>query len=230
MNTTEMQTSHSCGWVASTLGRKEIIGVTGLGLCGFLLTHMAANLLIIISPQAYNEYSHALITNPFIYAAEAGLLVLFLAHLLTASLISIANLKARGSRYVHRSNGEKGTSLIRRTLWPQGLLILVFLILHLITFKFGNVYSVNYGKGEIRDLHKLVIEVFHNPIYVSWYIVALIVLLMHLSHGFASSLQTLGIHHPRYQPAIKAAGWGYALIVSLGFIVQPLYVFLLHKG
>ncbi len=230
MNTTEMQTSHCCGWVASTLGRKEIIGITGLGLCGFLLTHMAANLLIMFSPQMYNEYSHALISNPLIYVAEAGLLALFFAHLATASLISISNMKARGSQYVVRPNGDKGTSLVRRTLWAQGLLILVFLILHLNTFKFGTIYTVNYGQGEIRDLHKLVIEVFQQPGYIAWYLVALVVLLFHLSHGFASSLQTLGVHHPRYQRGIQVAGWGYTLIVSLGFIVQPLYVFFLHRG
>lgn len=217
-------------WAASTIGRKQIIGLTGLGLCVFVLMHMAGNLLILVSAQAYNEYAHALVANPLIYVAEAGLVGLFLAHLVAASLISIRNMSARGSRYVHMSNGEKGTSLIRRTLWPQGLLIFVFLILHLITFKYGTHYTVNYGKGEIRDLHKLAIEVFQQPGYVTWYVVALLVLLLHLSHGLASSLQTFGINHPRYQCGIKLASWVYALIVGLGFIVQPLYVFFIYRG
>lgn len=217
-------------WAASTIGRKQIIGITGLGLCAFVLSHMAGNLLILISPQAYNEYAHALISNPLIYVAEAGLVLLFLAHLATASVIQFKNWKARDRRYEVPPNGEKGTSVARRTLWAQGMLILVFLILHLNTFKYGENYTVNYGNGEIRDLHKLVIDVFQQPGYVVWYVVALVVLYFHLAHGLASSLQTMGIHHPRYQPAIKASGLFYAIIVAGGFIVQPLYVLFLYRG
>lgn len=217
-------------WAASTIGRKQIIGITGLGLCGFVLMHMAGNLLILVSPQAYNEYSHALISNPFIYVAEAGLVFLFLAHLATASWIALQNMRARERRYEVLPNGDKGTSLVRRTLWAQGILIFVFLILHLVTFKYGNHYTANYGSGEIRDLHKLVVEVFQQPGYLAWYLVSLIVLYFHLGHGLASSLQTLGIHHPRYQPAIKAASLVYAVVVAGGFIVQPLYVFFLYRG
>jgi succinate dehydrogenase / fumarate reductase cytochrome b subunit len=215
-------------WTGATIGRKQLIGITGLGLSGFVLMHMAGNLLILVGPKAYNEYSHALISNPLIYAAEAGLLAMFLAHLAFASLISIANLRARGTRYAVMSNGDKGTSWIKRSLWAQGLLILVFTVLHLITFKYGTHYTADYGHGEIRDLHKLVIEVFHQPGYVIWYVVALITLLFHLSHGLASSLQTFGINHPRYECGIKVASWIYALVVGVGFIVQPLYVFFLQ--
>ncbi len=218
------------GWICSTIGQKQVIGLTGLGLCGFVLVHMVGNLLILVGPQAYNEYSHALISNPLIYLAEAGLLLMFLAHLVIASVISFANWRARDSRYAVPPNGDKGTSLLKRTLWFQGLLILVFLILHLITFKYGTHYTANYGKGDIRDLHRLAIEVFHQPGYVIWYIVALLTLLFHLSHGLPSSLQTFGIYQPRFQYGFKVAGWTYALIVGVGFIVQPLYVFFIYQG
>jgi succinate dehydrogenase / fumarate reductase cytochrome b subunit len=191
---------------------------------------MAGNLLILVGPKAYNEYSHALVSNPFIYVAEAGLLALFLGHLAFATAISIGNIRARGTRHAVMSSGEKGTSWVKRSLWPQGLLILVFAILHLATFKYGAHYTADYGRGEIRDLHKLVIEVFRRPGYVAWYVVALIVLLFHLSHGVASSLQTFGINHPRYNRGIKIAGWVYALVVGLGFIVQPIYVYFIHQG
>ena len=73
--------SHHCGaWIGSTVGRKQVIGLTGLGLCGFLFTHMIGNMLILVGPQAYNEYAYALTSNHLIFAAEAGLLMLFLAH------------------------------------------------------------------------------------------------------------------------------------------------------
>lgn len=219
-----------CGWLGSSIGRKQLIGLTGLGLSGFLVIHMLGNLLIIAGPQAYNEYSHKLVSNPLIYVAEVGLVAMFLGHLLFASFISIKNMRARDTRYAKMSNGAKGTSWIQRTLWPQGLLILVFVILHLITFKYGPHYTVNYGQGEIRDLHKLVIEVFQQPGFVAWYLLALLVLGLHVSHGVGSSFQTLGIHHPRYQCAIRALSLSYAVIVIGGFISQPLYVYFLYRG
>lgn len=219
-----------CGWFHSTIGRKQLIGVTGLGLSVFVLLHMAGNLLIFAGPQVYNEYSHALISNPAIYFAEAGLVAMFFVHLGLATRLALMNFGARESRYAVLSNGEKRTQWTQRTLWFQGLLIAVFSILHLISFKYGTHYTANYGSGEIRDLYKLVIEVFHEPAYVAWYVVALIVLGFHLKHGVGSALQTFGIYHPRYRCGIKMASLVYALIVSVGFISQPIYVYFFHRG
>lgn len=217
-------------WFCSTIGRKQLIGLTGIGLSLFVLLHMAENMLILVGPQIYNNYAHFLTSNPLIYVAEGGLLAIFLGHLVLASVISIRNMGAREGRYAVLAKGAKRTSMTQRSLWAQGLLILVFVILHLITFKFGTEYTVNYGAGEIRDLHRLVIEIFKEPMYVAWYLVALMVLGFHLSHGVGSSFQTLGIHHPRFQCAIKKFSIFYAIVVAGGFIVQPLYVFFIHRG
>lgn len=217
-------------WLCSTIGRKQLIGVTGLGLSFFVLTHMLGNMLILVGPEAYNEYSHKLISNPLIYLAEAGLLALFVGHLVFALRLSYKNWRARDTRYAMYPSGLKRTTWTQRSLWAQGLLILVFLILHLITFKYGNHYTATYNGVEMRDLHKLIVEVFHNPIYVGWYLVSLFVLGLHLSHGVGSSFQTLGIHHPRYQCAIRSFSIGYAIIVIAGFVSQPVYVFFIHKG
>ena len=226
----ENRASSNFGWFCSTIGRKQMIGLTGLGLSLFVLTHMLGNLLILAGPQAYNEYSHKLTSNPLIYVAEAGLVAMFVAHLCFALYLTVKNWASRDTRYAMLPSGPKRTSWTQRSLWAQGLVILVFTVLHLITFKYGAEYSANYGQGEIRDLHRLVIEVFNQPIYVAWYIVALIVLGFHLSHGVGSSLQTLGIHHPRYQKYFRCMSLGYALIVSVGFISQPLYVYFIHRG
>ncbi len=220
----------SCGWIGSLVGRKQLIAFTGLGLSGFLLTHMAGNMLILVSAQSYNEYAHALTSNPLLIVAEVGLLAMFASHLMFALWLSWINFKARDSRYAMMSSGAKGTSWTQRSLWAQGLLILAFLILHLITFKYGPHYLVNYGKGEIRDLHKLVVEVFHSPIYDLWYLVALVVLGFHLSHGVGSSFQTLGVNHPRYNPLIKGFSVFYAVMVICGFVSQPIYVYFIHRG
>ena len=202
-----------------------MLGLAGIGLSLFILGHMLGNLLIFVSPQAYNEYGHSLVSSSFIYIIEASLLTIFLVHLVLALVLTRKNSKARPEKYKVSASGEKGTSFATKTMVHQGVIILVFVVYHLITFKFGTHYVVDYGMGPIRDLFRLMVEVFKNPFYVLWYVFALFVLGMHLGHGFSSSLQTLGFHHPRYTPVIKNLGRIYALIVCLGFISIPTYIF-----
>ena len=213
------------GWWSSTIGRKQMIGVTGLGLSGFVMAHMLGNMLIFVGPEKYNRYGHALVSNEFIYVAEVGLVAMFVGHLIFALYLAFMNSRARTTRYAVMAKGPKRTTWIQRSLWAQGLLILVFVVLHLITFKYGQHYEVNYGDMKVRDLHRLVIEVFSQPVYVAWYCVSLVVLGLHLSHGVGSAFQTLGVNHPRYNGPIKAASLAYALIVTAGFLSQPIYVY-----
>ena len=211
----------------STIGRKQLVGVAGLLLAGFVLTHMLGNMLLFVGPQAYNEYSHKLTSNPLIYVAEAGLVLFFFAHAFVALALQLRNWASRDTRYAVIPNGEKRTSMVKRSLWFQGIVIFVFAVLHLLTFKFGTLYSVNYGEGDIRDIHRLVLEVFQSPGYVVWYIISLILLGLHLGPGVASSFQTLGFNHPKYTPKIKAGSIAFAWLVTIGFIIQPIYVYLM---
>ena len=89
---------------------------------------------------------------------------------------------------------------------------------------------VEYAGEEMRDLHRLVMEVFQDPLYVAGYVICLILLGIHLSHGFSSVFQSFGWNHPKYTPLIKKAGWAYAVIVAAGFISQPLYLFFIYQG
>jgi succinate dehydrogenase / fumarate reductase cytochrome b subunit len=214
----------------STIARKQVVALTGLGLCGFLLAHMAGNMLILVGPEAYNEYSYALVNNHLIYIAEIGLVALFLFHLAFATTLTLRNMGARDTRYAVMPNGDKGTDWIKRTLWPQGFVILFFVVLHLLTFKYGPEYSVTYNGIEMRDLYQLVVHTFKEPLEVVWYCAALIVLLLHVQHGFGSALQTLGVNHPRYNKAIRCASIGYGVLVIGGFLVQPLYVYFIYRG
>ena len=221
--------SRTFSYFSSTIGRKQLVGLTGLGLSLFVLSHMLGNLLIFVSPQAYNEYGHALISNPFIYLIDAGLVAMFVMHLGIALKLSLENASARKEKYAVSSSGDKGTSLITKTMWHQGIVILVFTVYHLITFKYGTVYEITYDGVMMRDLHGLVIEVFQSPLYVVGYSIALVVLGVHLSHGVSSSLQSLGFHHPKYTPKLKLIGRLYAFVVAVGFITQPFYVFFVHQ-
>lgn len=213
------------GWMASSIGRKQMIAITGLGLSLFVFTHMLGNMLIFVSAEKYNLYGHALTSNPLIYAAEAGLLGMFVAHMCFALYLSFMNVRARSTRYAVLPRGPKRTTWTQRSLWAQGLLILVFVVLHLITFKYGEHYNVTYNNLEVRDLHRLMIEVFTQPGYVIWYVFAVFVLGLHLRHGVGSSFQTLGLNHPRYNGAIKVTSIVYAIVVAAGFISQPIYVY-----
>jgi succinate dehydrogenase / fumarate reductase cytochrome b subunit len=108
------------------------------------------------------------------------------------------------------------------------MVIFVFLIWHLYTFKYGDYYEYTVvGTGEvIRDLFRLLVEKFSNPTYVVGYSSCLIILGMHLSHGLSSSIRTLGFNHPKYDKKVRCVGTAYALIVLLGFASQPLFIFL----
>jgi succinate dehydrogenase / fumarate reductase cytochrome b subunit len=184
----------------------------------------------LVDAKAYNLYGHALVSNPLLYVAEAGLVAFFSYHALMALWLAIKNRGARSSRYAVLPNGPKRTTWTQRSLQAQGILILTFVVLHLVTFKYGAHYTITYGETEVRDLHKLVIETFQQPIYVAWYLLALFLLGLHLSHGVGSTFQTLGLNHPRYNPIIKVGSVLYAIIVSAGFISQPLYVYFLYRG
>ncbi|NCN95087.1 MAG: succinate dehydrogenase cytochrome b subunit [Bdellovibrionales bacterium] len=214
-------------FLKSTIGRKQLVGLAGLALAGFVFAHMLGNLLILVSPRAYNEYGHALVSNPLIYIAEAGLVAFFVVHVILAVVLTLRNRNSREVKYAMAASGDKKTSLVKKSLWAQGMILLIFVVLHIITFKYGEFYSVNYGNGEIRDLHRLVVEVFQLPGYVVWYVISLVLLGYHLSHGVASSFQTLGLSHPKYTPKIKLGSLLFALVVSAGFIIQPIYVYLL---
>jgi len=214
-------------YLTSSVGRKYLMAVSGLAWSLFVLSHMAGNLLILIGAEAYNRYAHALITNPFLYVAEAGLVTMLVLHVWNGLALWLHNQKAKPVQYAVTPIRAKGASLSSKTMIYTGSITLVFLILHLITFKYGSHYTAVYGGVQMRDLHRLVVEVFKSPAYVAWYVVCMVLVGMHLFHGFSSSFQTLGINHPRYNKAIKYGGWIYGIVVAAGFIVQPLYVFFL---
>lgn len=215
------------GFLKTTVGKKYVVAITGLGWALFVLTHMAGNLLLFVGPEAYNRYGHALTSNPLIYVAEAGLVAILVLHVVFTISLSRQNKAAKPTGYAVTAAGAKRTDWIAKTMIVQGPLILFFIITHLKTFKFGEVYMVNYEGVEMRDLHRLMVEVFQDPGYVVGYIFALFLLGIHLRHGFASTFSTLGITSARFQKPIQVVSTFYGLIVAGGFMSQPIYIFLI---
>ncbi len=217
-------------FLKSTIGRKYVMGITGLVWMGFVLTHMAGNMLIFVSADLYNAYGHAIVSNkPLLYSAETVLVLALITHVVTAISLTIQNRKARNTKYAMQPNGEKGASVASRTMAIQGSIILAFVILHLATFKYGAHYETTVDGVKMRDLHKLIIEIFQQPGYVFWYIISLALLMFHLSHGAHSIFQSFGVLERKMQKGLKKMSWTYAIIVAGGFISQPIYVFLFNK-
>lgn len=213
--------------IQSNIGRKLIMGVCGAVWAGFVFGHMAGNMLVWAGPEIFNKYGHAIVSNkPLLYGTEAILLATVIIHVILGLMITIRSRMARTQKYAMTPRGEKRSSLGSRTMAFHGTIILFFIVYHLITFKYGTVYTVTYDGVEMRDLHKLLMEVFQNPAYVVGYWICLLLLGWHLSHGVSSLFQTLGFNHPAYTPKIKAISWIYAIVVTAGFISQPLYVML----
>lgn len=214
------------GFLTSSVGKKYVMGLTALIWVGFIFSHMAGNLLIFVSPAAYNSYGHAIVTNKLLPVAEAGLVLALVVHVYLAISLTMGNRKARPNRYAASGSREKGASLASRTMALHGTVILVFVIMHLATFKYGTYYTTTVDGVEMRDLYRLMSEVFAQPGYVVWYVIALLFLFAHVTHGFASVFQSFGLLHPSYQGLIKKLSWVYGIVVIGGFLSQPIAIYL----
>ena len=210
----------------SSIGKKNIMGVTGLLLCGFLTTHLIGNMLILISAQAFNEYGHALVSNPLIIPAEIGLALLFLSHIGMAIKLILENRSARPQKYVMKVNTGRGSTFASSTMPYTGFIILVFLILHILHFRLGEVYYITYEGEQIRDLHRLILETFASPYYAAWYVFAQSALGLHLSHGFHSAFQSIGFNHPKHTPILKKVSLIFAITIAMGFNLIAIWCFL----
>lgn len=213
-------------YITSSIMKKQVMGVTGLLLCGFLLSHLAGNCLIFVGDSAFNHYAHTLMSNPLIYGAEAILAIIFLSHICLAIRLIIENKCARPTNYYMKQKTGRGATFASSTMHWTGPIILIFLVIHLLNFKFGPVYQKSYDGVEMRDLYRTVIEYFQSPINVLWYIFAMVALGIHVSHGFWSAFQSIGFNHPKYNALLKTLSKLYALVIAAGYIALPIYCYL----
>ncbi len=218
--------SKLCSYLNSSIVKKQIMGITGLLLCGFLVSHVITNSLIYVDARLFNIAAHALISNPLIYLAEAILATIFLTHIVLATKLTIENYKARPQKYYMKKRTGRGATFASNTMPYTGLIILIFLILHLINFKFGPVYEVTYDGVTMRDLARLEMEYFASPLSVSWYVFAVAALGIHVSHGFWSAFQSLGFNHPKYNGAIKIIAKVYGVAMFVGYAALPIFCYL----
>ena len=206
-----------------------MVAAAGILLSGFLITHLAGNLLMFVGGEAFNHYAEVLEHNPFLPLAEVGLLMLFLLHIVLSLRATLANRAARPEGYqVYKGKGARTPG--SRTMAVTGLLILAFIIVHVATFKydFGGLKGQVAGQEESLFAH--VVAWFANPWYAVFYVLAVGGVGLHLSHGVQSALQTFGLNHPRYTPLLKKAGLAFAFLIFVGFASLPVYFGFIHKA
>ncbi len=202
-----------CGLLHSSIGRKITVATAGILLCGFLVTHLAGNLFLLVGENAFNHYAEVLEANPLLVPAEIGLLALFALHIVTSLWLKWENRRARPAAYaVSASKG--GRTPGSGTMAATGTVILTFLIIHIKSFKYGD---------KPDGLYRLVMDSFAWGPYTVFYVVAMGALGLHLSHGVQSAFNTFGVNHPKYTPLIKKAGLGFAGLVAAGFAFLPIW-------
>jgi succinate dehydrogenase / fumarate reductase cytochrome b subunit len=206
----------------TSIGTKLLIGLTGLGLVVYLILHIAGNLLVFLGPTAFNEYSHTLLSNPLLVPIEIALLLVFLLHVFKTVRMSLANQAARPIGYEQKryAGSPSRKSFASSTMIFSGLWLLLFIIIHVWTFKYGPEYE---GAGGVRDLYRLEMENFSSPVAVAFYIVSMLVVGSHLWHGASSAFQSLGADNRTWTPRLLAAGKALAVAIAGGFIVIALW-------
>lgn len=215
----------------TTVGRKILMGITGLFLAVFLVTHLSGNLQLFKSDdgQAFNEYTLFMTTNPLVRMLEIGLVLGFLAHIGLSIKLTSKNNSSRPVGYEVNKVSETA-SIYSRNMGITGSIILIFLILHLRTFWFefhyGEIPTAVYPDGsELRDMYYVVQTTFADPVYSSIYVVAMILLAGHLVHGVQSAFRSLGLNNKGWAPAITRMGNAFAIAISLGFALMPIYFY-----
>lgn len=211
----------------STIGAKFLVAITGFMLIGFLLAHLAGNLLVFKGQDALNNYAKTLKDlGPGLWIMRIGLLAVFVIHIVLALKLAARNRAARPERYQFNSTVQ--ATVASRTMVLTGLLILAFVIYHLAHYTLGLVHTKN-GVNLLhltdrlgrQDVYSMVIAGFSNVWVTASYIIAQLILGVHLSHGASSVFQTLGWNSPRYWSLIRCVMMFIVFVIVAGNIAMP---------
>ncbi len=211
---------------SSSVAQKIIIGVTGLALFIYLVIHVAGNLIVFRGPEAFNRYAFVMeYGNPLLPVIELGLAAVFVLHIYKTVTMFLQNQAARPVRYVQKryAGSPSRKTIASSTMIFSGLWLLIFVIIHVKAFRFSP--ETPWPAGG-RDLYRQEMDVFANPLTVTFYVLSMVVVGSHLFHGIASSFQSLGADHPAWTPRLLLAGKVIAVAMAAAFIVIALWAHL----
>lgn len=221
--------------INSTIGRKFIMSVSGIALVLFVIVHLAGNLSLLWPDggEAFNKYAHNFeALGSALYVIELGLLSLILVHVVFGIMVSIENRKSRSEKYdagIDSKGGQSNLSLFSRNMTWTGVIIGTFILVHVFHFRVAKEFVAEktmINGEEYTDLYAMVAEAFTNPLWVIFYVAGSLFLGFHLRHGFWSSLQSLGAMKPQWSKAIYGVGLLVAVLLAVGFIVLPVWLFI----
>lgn len=226
----------------SSIGKKFIMGLTGLFLIIFLVVHCSINAMIFFNDggDTFNHWAHFMGTNLIVRTMEIGLFAGLLLHIIQGFVLWLQNSKARPVKY-EMNRASENSKWYSRSMGLLGTLLLLFLILHIYHFwtpsRLGGIGDIQaleettlatYNGQEALNLYAEMQMVFRDNLpVVAIYILGVISLGWHLLHGFQSAFQTLGINHKRYTPILNAIGLAFSIIVPLLFALMPV-AFYMH--
>ncbi len=212
----------------TTVGKKVVVALTGLGLVSYVVFHMFGNFQVFEGPNALNRYAAFLRDMPILlWTVRVGLLTLAILHIGLAIQLSVRNHHARPTGYATRTYRQ--ASVASRTMAMSGLVLLAFILFHLLHLTAGIVDPSSPDRLDAeghRDVYAKLVHAFHNPVLVALYLVGQLGLGLHVSHAVSSSLQTLGMEHGAFNRLFKVAGPTVALLVVLANVSILLAIFL----
>jgi len=220
-------------FLSSSIGKKIFMSVTGFFLMSFLLVHLGINLLLIFDDTGtlFNQGANFMATNPIIKVVEPILALGFILHIIYASILTISNIVARPIKY-SRVNQTQASSWASRNMFILGSLIFIFLVLHIMNFYWKikvehSLAAITINGEEMHNTYALVKGLFTNNsfglIYSILYILGAIFLGVHLTHGFWSAFQTIGLNNDLWRKRLEFLGKVFAIIIALGFSIIPIY-------
>ncbi len=226
---------HLSAILNSSVGKKFLQAITGLGLFVFVIGHLIGNLLLLLGADAFNHYAKFLEElghGMLVPAADFGLLMFFLVHAVTGFRVAVLDRgRARPVGYQKTGNagGRSRKSIASMSMIVTGVLLLIFVPVHLANFKYGAFPAAPLGyygpqENQIRDLYTVVEHLFADPFWVGFYVVVMVALGFHLWHGVWSAFQSLGATHPRWMPFLTLIGHGFAVLLAIGFVYLPIYM------
>jgi succinate dehydrogenase / fumarate reductase cytochrome b subunit len=218
-------------WLNSSIGRKAIVAVTGIGLLLFIIGHLLGNLTFFAGAHAMNSYAlHLHDLGPLLWIARIGLIAAVALHVYFTMLLWKENHAARPEKYLYRNRVR--STVFARTMRLTGLIVFAFVVFHLSHFTW-RIIDRSYGSLETyvdgrpaHDVYRMVVAGFTIPWVSAFYVFSLAVLAMHLSHGIASLFQTLGFNNQQLRPRFEVAGRTLAWALFAGFSSIPIAVLL----
>ena len=215
----------SQGFLKSSIGKKVVMGLTGLFLISFLVVHVSINACIYFndSGETFNVAADFMAHNPVIRIVEIGLFGGLILHCIQALMLTLQNRKARPVAYA-KIDGAANSKWYSRSMGVLGSLLLLFLVVHLGNFWLPTKVAV-FSHQE-HNTFKNMKEIFSVWYFVAIYLFGVGALCYHLLHGFQSAFQTLGLNHKNFTPTIKKIGFWFSIIVCLLFASMPVTMFL----